>query len=285
MREQPERLELGELAPHGRRRHGETGALDERLRADRLAGRHVLLDDAPEDVALALDQLDPGSHLQVILAVRQTSNSAVTPPPRKRPRAGQRERRPAVAPRRGRAARAGERARRSSAASSPPSQQRLVEPEPEHHALPRLRRRRRAARAPAAGARPGPARQVARRGSARSATAVRRPSRPRRRRSRDSRARASSRGCGGSAGRDSLVEPAEVGRLVPAVAGPGQRLDDPLEVVLHRVGLTLELFAVRVREARSGLRLELVAGQCSGSSASASARSRSRSPVLWPGIP
>ncbi len=66
MREQPERLELRELAPHGRRGDGEARALDERLRADRLAGGHVLLDDPSEDVALAI--ADP-AHLQVILAV------------------------------------------------------------------------------------------------------------------------------------------------------------------------------------------------------------------------
>ena len=57
------------------------------------------------------------------------------------------------------------------------------------------------------------------------------------------------------------VQPAEVRGLVPAVPGAGQRLDDPLEVVLHRLGLPLELLAVRVREARARLRLELVAGE------------------------
>src|SRR5215218_6326684 len=53
---------------------------------------------------------------------------------------------------------------------------------------------------------------------------------------------------------------AEVRGLVPAIAGSGQRLDDSLEVVLHRLGLPLELVAVRVREARARLRLELIGG-------------------------
>ena len=52
MRQQTEVLELGELAAHRRRREVETGALDERARADRLAGRDVLLDDEPQDLAL-----------------------------------------------------------------------------------------------------------------------------------------------------------------------------------------------------------------------------------------
>ena len=54
---------------------------------------------------------------------------------------------------------------------------------------------------------------------------------------------------------------AEVRGLVPAVAGRAERVDDLLEVALHRVGLPRELVAVRVREARPGLRLELVARQ------------------------
>src|SRR5262245_43319311 len=52
---------------------------------------------------------------------------------------------------------------------------------------------------------------------------------------------------------------AEVGRLVPPVAGSREPLDDGLEVPLHQVGLTDELFAVCVREPGSGLRLQLVA--------------------------
>ena len=57
---------------------------------------------------------------------------------------------------------------------------------------------------------------------------------------------------------------AEVRRLVPAVAGIRERLDHPLEVGLHRLGLTRELGAVRMREARAGLGLELVAGEVLG---------------------
>src|SRR5262249_15057070 len=51
---------------------------------------------------------------------------------------------------------------------------------------------------------------------------------------------------------------AEVRRLVPAIAGRGQRRDDLFEVRLHRVGLAPELLSVRVREARARLRLQLV---------------------------
>ena len=57
---------------------------------------------------------------------------------------------------------------------------------------------------------------------------------------------------------------AEVRRFVPAVARRGQRVDDLLEVPLHRVGLTRELLAVRDGETRAGLRLELVAREMLG---------------------
>ena len=57
------------------------------------------------------------------------------------------------------------------------------------------------------------------------------------------------------------VGAAEVRGLVPAIAGARQRLDDALEVVLHRLGLPLELVAVGVGEARPRLRLELVTGE------------------------
>ena len=53
MRQQADPLELGELAAHGRGGDAEAGALDERPRADRLAGRDVLLDHAPQDVPAA----------------------------------------------------------------------------------------------------------------------------------------------------------------------------------------------------------------------------------------
>src|SRR4051794_32759526 len=52
MREQTERLELRELAPHRRRRDGQRSPLDEVLRADGLARADVFLDDAPEDLLL-----------------------------------------------------------------------------------------------------------------------------------------------------------------------------------------------------------------------------------------
>ena len=90
MRQQPERLELGELAAHRRRRDAKPGALDEHARADRLAGRDVLLDDAPQDLALTWRELHPGPMVAAERGCRpgsrQASSSAVTPPPRKRPR-------------------------------------------------------------------------------------------------------------------------------------------------------------------------------------------------------
>ena len=55
-----------------------------------------------------------------------------------------------------------------------------------------------------------------------------------------------------------IRRPAEVGRLVPAVPGGGQRLDDALEVRLHRLGLALQLGAVGVREACARLGFQLV---------------------------
>ena len=51
---------------------------------------------------------------------------------------------------------------------------------------------------------------------------------------------------------------AEVRRLVPAVAGARQRVDDPFDVPLHRLGLPLQLHAVVVGETGARLRLELV---------------------------
>ena len=61
-----------------------------------------------------------------------------------------------------------------------------------------------------------------------------------------------------------LAVETEVRRLVPAVARRGQRVDDPLEVALHRVGLARELLPVREGEARTRLRLELVAREVLG---------------------
>ena len=58
MREKADRLQLVELAPHGRGGHVEPArTLDEHLRADRLAGRNILLDDASQDLELAVAQL------------------------------------------------------------------------------------------------------------------------------------------------------------------------------------------------------------------------------------
>src|SRR5581483_2388556 len=61
-----------------------------------------------------------------------------------------------------------------------------------------------------------------------------------------------------------IVRPAEIRRLVPAVARCDERLDHGLEVGLHRLGLAHQLLAVGVREARARLRLELVAGEMLG---------------------
>ena len=60
MRQQPERLELGQLAPHGRRRHVHARSLDERFRPDGLAGRDVLFDHPPQDLAPAGGELFHG---------------------------------------------------------------------------------------------------------------------------------------------------------------------------------------------------------------------------------
>ena len=105
--------------------------LDERLRADRLPGRDVLLDDAPEDVALPLGEQDRHAHHGR----------------RRVRRAGERSRR-----RRGIGRAGSARASRSPSSASPMSgepcelvgveraleareRQRLVEPEAEHHPL------------------------------------------------------------------------------------------------------------------------------------------------------
>src|SRR6476659_6404089 len=56
----------------------------------------------------------------------------------------------------------------------------------------------------------------------------------------------------------------EVRRLVPAVAGRRQHLDNTLEVPLHRLRLAFELVSPGVREPRARLRLELVQGEVLG---------------------
>ncbi len=71
--EQADRLELRQLGAHRGRRRVDLRALDERLRPDRLAGRDVLLDDAPQDLLLTLRELNHRRHLQAILPVTAAS--------------------------------------------------------------------------------------------------------------------------------------------------------------------------------------------------------------------
>src|SRR5439155_26087519 len=80
--EQAEQFELGELGAHGGRCEGQAALLDEQLRAHRLPGGDELLDDTAQDLLLSLRQLQLDAHLQEFYA----KSSAVTPPPRKRPR-------------------------------------------------------------------------------------------------------------------------------------------------------------------------------------------------------
>ena len=89
MRQQPERLELRELGPHGGGRGYQADLVDECLRPDRLPGRDVLLDETAENLLLAEGELHADGHLQGILAVRaaraagcHARSSAVTAPPR-----------------------------------------------------------------------------------------------------------------------------------------------------------------------------------------------------------
>ena len=66
--QQPARLEFRELVPDRRRGDLQACALDQVVRADRLAGGDVLLDHAREDLALARGQADYGitCHLQPV---------------------------------------------------------------------------------------------------------------------------------------------------------------------------------------------------------------------------
>src|SRR5438093_159505 len=59
--------------------------------------------------------------------------------------------------------------------------------------------------------------------------------------------------------RPRLVSAAEIRRLVPPVSRTDEARDHPLEVGLHRFGLTNELGAAYVGKPRPRLRLELVA--------------------------
>ena len=78
MREQPEALELGQLAADGRRREIEAAPVDERLRAHGLTARHVLLDDEPQNLALSRCEL----HLTLMVA----PDTAASARARRRPR-------------------------------------------------------------------------------------------------------------------------------------------------------------------------------------------------------
>ena len=73
MRQEPERFQLGELSPNGRRRRGQAGMLDERLRADGLPGRDEFLHDPAQDLLLPWCEQNPAGrlsvHVQGILAV------------------------------------------------------------------------------------------------------------------------------------------------------------------------------------------------------------------------
>ena len=68
MGQQTAPLEVGKLCPDGRRRDVEAGPLDERLRADRLPVRDVLLDDPAKDLALPLGER--GVHLALMVGLR-----------------------------------------------------------------------------------------------------------------------------------------------------------------------------------------------------------------------
>ena len=57
MRQEPLRLELGELAAHRRRGHIQARALEQRSRAHRFSGLDVILDDAAENRPLALAEI------------------------------------------------------------------------------------------------------------------------------------------------------------------------------------------------------------------------------------
>ena len=176
MREQPERLELGELGADGRRRERERRALDEALRADGLARlrrtssttrrrmscwRSVRLDFHRLQVFYGASiVVEAGSrsaawHEPCVDRRLQASSSAVTPPPRNRPRCVSVS--AAVhAARPGRAARGGRARAGSSAASRPASASGSSRRRPSRTPLALPRRRRRAARPRAAAARPLP---------------------------------------------------------------------------------------------------------------------------------
>ena len=154
--------------------------------------------------------------------------------------------------------------------------------------VPELSSQRRVARARAT----APHRHRARRRSARSTPRcgdAGRPgsTRPRSRR-RGSRARASSRGCGarGDPG-PPAGEPveAEVRRLVPAVAGRGQRRRRHARSTPPSPPTGGQLAPKACVNRVPGFASSSYSDRCSGASANASARSWSRSEGSWPGIP
>ena len=92
MREEAERLELRQLGADGRRRDAQVGALDERLRPDRLPSRRTPRRRAagsPSAVrSAAWFPAFAGDFSRSLGGSRRSLRiSAVTPPPRKRPRA------------------------------------------------------------------------------------------------------------------------------------------------------------------------------------------------------
>ena len=132
MGEQAEALELGQLVPHRRGRDVELGPLDETLRADGLAGGDVLLDDAAQDLALSWGEL----HVHCLEAdcSAQASSSAVTAPPRKRPRRVSASVAPSPPLREPQPLEPLERARVDRLRDAA-ERERLVEPQPEHQPL------------------------------------------------------------------------------------------------------------------------------------------------------
>src|SRR5438067_5061206 len=86
MRQEAARLQLRELAAHRGRRDVQTRLLDERAGADRLTGRYVRLDDPAQDSALAVGELGVDHLVHAPVQGFYARISAVTPPPKKRPR-------------------------------------------------------------------------------------------------------------------------------------------------------------------------------------------------------
>ena len=140
MREQPEILELRQLGANRRRRDAQVGALDERLRADRLPGADELLDDAAEDRPLPFAELHCFLHLQEILAVAGLdlgSGDDLGRHPAAEEAAAPRERERLAAVDREAELLGARETFRVERRAEPAERQRLVEPEAEHHAFAR----------------------------------------------------------------------------------------------------------------------------------------------------